>query len=192
MTRDVFVIVSVLLLLFAPARGQESNGLRPVDYLGEAGGSVGCGVAVGAGTAIALGLVGAGLAPSGYRWDGFSIGAVLGVGLGYPAGCGWGATLVGYALFVDGHTAGAYVGAFAGMGLGLLAFSVDPRVGLVAMGVLAPAGSVIGYILGATRGDQGPDFGGRVLPPALAFSMRPSSDRQTHAVVKCRLVTVRF
>jgi hypothetical protein len=66
-----------------------------------------------------------------------------------------------------------------------------PEIGFLAMGVLAPAGAVIGYNLGATR-ETGPSFGARFSPPAVAFGQSGDSPRFAHTVVDCRLVTMRF
>ena len=198
MTRNAFVMLAVLVMFVAAAQGQEPDRLRAVDYLGESGGALLGGSLVGAGATVALGLVGFALTYSPRSisdfngWGGY-LGALAGAALGYPAGCGLGTTMAGGALHVEGNTGGAYGGAFLGMGLGALGFFA-PRaeVGLAAMGVLAPAGAVIGYTIGATREWQGPSFGSRVLPPAVGFSMRSGPDRQAFAVVDCRLFMLRI
>jgi len=173
---------------------------RAIDYLGESGGAL-----VG-GAGIVLAFAGGMFFPGNEDDMGIPAasycGLFTGVVLGYPTGCGLGTTLVGEALHVDGNTAAAYGGAFAGLltsgALEIIGHQLNNPgeyvvYGLVATIVLAPpAGAVIGYSVGATRGEPGPDFGGRVLPPAVAFSTRSTSDRQTHTFVDCRLVTVRF
>ena len=192
MMRNVSVLLAVLVMCAGSARGQESNGLRAVDYLGESGGALLGGVAVGSGAALVLGLVGYAVFPDEYGIAA-TFGAMAGAAVGYPAGCGLGTTVAGGALGVSGNVEGAYGGALLGMGLGALGFFAPQQwVGLVTMAVLAPAGAVAGYSIGVARDGQGSYFGRRVLPPAITYSRRSTPDRQAYAVVDCRLVTVRF
>jgi hypothetical protein len=202
--------MQVLLFVFvAAAQGQGSSEPGEMEYAGETGGALLGGVLVGAGAAVALSIVGAKLWP-GYiddTWiqEGALLGAEVGIGIGFPTGCGLGTALAGRALRAEGNIGGAFGGAYLGMGLGVLGLFIPnkPEVGFLAMGVLAPAGAVIGYNLGAT-GETGPSFGARFSPPAVALRQSGDSTSESHRALRrysprfagtfvdCRLVTMRF
>ena len=210
MTRNVFVVLTVLAVSMAAAQVWEPGPPRAVDYLGESGGALLGGVLVGAGATVVLTFVGAIVMPAEIDGDpppiGAFLGALAGAMLGYPAGCGLGATLAGERLHVDGNTGAAYGGAFLGMGVGALGFFIPdrPGYGLLAMAALAPAGAAIGYSVGATREAESPIFGARLFPPAVTLrqsedspweshrALRRDSPRFAHTIVDCRLVTMRF
>jgi hypothetical protein len=175
------------------------------DYVAEAGGALLGGALVGAGATVVLGVAGGALLSShdaaGEDWGarlGAVLGGALGVVLGYPSGCGLGTTIVGKALRADGNSGAAYGGAYAGMAagmtVGVLAGLVTARweAGLLAAGVLPPAGAVIGYNTGAPRNDAQSSLGARLAPPMLAYRTRLGPERQRYLSFDCRLVTVRF
>ena len=198
MTRDVFVALTVLAVSAAAAQAWNQEPPRAIDYLGESGGALLGGVAVGVGATVVLTFVGAVVMPAEIDDDpppiGAFFGALLGAAVGYPAGCGLGATLAGGRLEVNGNTGAAYGGAFLGMGVGALGFFIHdrPGYGLLGMAAFAPAGAVIGYSIGATREADSPLSGARFSPPTMALRTRPSMGRQAHTFVDCRLVTMRF
>jgi hypothetical protein len=153
------------------------------DYVAEAGGALVGGALVGAGSGYALGLAG---------WY------LGGVAIGYPCGCALGTTTVSSWLNLDGNTGAAYGGAYAGMAagmaMGVLVGLVSRRwdVGLLAVGVLPPAGAVVGYNRGLPGTDSRRPSGARLAPPTLAYRTRLGPDRQRYSAFDCRLVTVRF
>jgi hypothetical protein len=190
------VCLTLVVLIVAGAVAQDFGGgaLRQPgagDYAAETGAAL----LVGAGATAVLAYAGVavGIATSpGSEWAGLGgliIGGAAGVTLGYPLGCGLGATLAGRALDVEGNRGAAYGGAYAGLALGALAGLVSRNwgVGFVGAGVLTPAGAVIGYNTGVSS-----SLGARIAPPTLAYRSRLGPDQQRYTTFDCRLVTVRF
>jgi len=183
------VCLMLVALIVADAAAQDlwhDESTRPSagDYAAEAGGALLGGALVGAGAAAVLGLAGsfALFNPSGasaieQTGGGAIIGALAGGALGYPFGCGLGATIAGRARYADGNVGGAYAGAYIGLLL--------PPIG-------SPIGAVIGYNTGVQRTSSWGSLGARLAPPTLALCTRQGPDRQRYAAFDCRLVTVRF
>ena len=187
-------VLAVLLVTVAAAQDFGGGSRRPGagDYVVETGGALLGGALVGAGATVALGVAGA--AHNSGAQIGAFFGAATGAALGYPLGCGLGTTIAGGALHAKGNTGAAYGGAYAGIALGVLAGLVSGNwgVGLLTVGVLPPAGAVIGYNRGAPRSESGTPFGARLALPTVALCTGLGPKRQRYSALDCRLVTVRF
>ncbi len=173
--------------------GADAPARRP--YIAEAAGALTGGALVGAGVGLALGLTGWYLGGGPTDMEGWysgilaSLGAICGVAIGYPLGCGLGTTLAGEALHAEGNTGGAYSGAYLGLLAAVIPIAATDASELYAVGIAAlfpPALAVIGYNTG------GSDFGARLAPPTMAYRTRRGPDRQMYSAFDCRFVTVRF
>jgi hypothetical protein len=215
MKKTAVVVLAAVLVAGAAAQDlwhDESTRPSAGDYAAEAGGALLGGALVGAGATVVLGVAGAALASAASPYDdwaglgGLVIGGATGVAVGYPLGCGLGATLVGRATHADGNTGGAYAGAYLGLLAVLPAYVLiaatvsvgrvavphpEAAVGCVAA-LLPPIGAVIGYNTGVRGKSSQSSLGARLAPPTLAYSTRLGPDRQRYSAFDCRLVTVRF
>jgi hypothetical protein len=202
-------ILAVLLVTVAAAQDFGGGSRRPGagDYAVETGGALLGGVLIGAGSGYALGLAGWYLGGGPTDMEGWTsgilagLGAIGGVAIGYPLGCGLGTTVVGRATHADGNTSGAYAGAYIGLVTAIPVAAVagtvasagggsggGPAAAVICVATLLPAiGAAIGYNTGGPN-----SLGARLAPPSMAHRTRLGPERQRYSAFDCRLVTVRF
>ena len=122
-----------------------------------------------------------------------TVGSLVGINVGAPAGVYAYGALTGHEGSYGWATAGAALGTLAGIGL---TTAMDNEAGLVLMGLMVPAGAVLGYQLGAPSADGtppatalldvSPQLGLRVGVPEVRWTRKDDDSRWFVSVMSGR------